>query len=251
MTAATPPPADDPVGAAPSAPRRTALPTAAIPPAPSEALSPAGSGGPAGRIRDLVATRRPRSRRATTAPEHPGAAPAGAGEAATGVIPVDQIAAALGYAGDRGHAPAPGRAPRRALRLPGVRILAPAAVVLVALLIVLAVAGVFDSGHSGGSPAAGSATPAGFGAPTITAPPSAADLHRARVRAARRRRAARLRAATAARAAATRTGATTTPPSVAASPSASPTARALATPAASVPPNNGAAPATTGGYKPD
>jgi hypothetical protein len=86
-----------------------------------------------------------------------------------------------------------------------VRILAPAGVVLVALLVALTIAGVFSPSHPA-SPPSGSTAPAGFGSTgTTTAPDPAA-----------------------------KTG----------------TARLLPAPAETVPPRDGAPPATTGGYRP-
>jgi hypothetical protein len=58
--------------------------------------------------------------------------------------------------------------------LPGVRILVPAGVVLVAVLVALTIAGVFSPSHPA-SPPSGSAVPAGFGGTgTGTAPAPAA-----------------------------------------------------------------------------
>ena len=198
-------------------------------------------------------------------------------EAPTGVIPVDQIAAALGYASEPADQPQP-LAPRRAgapsfpARLTAwlrrARLLAPVAVLVVALLIILTIAGVFSSG-SHKAPSQSSSPPTGLSGtatiPATTPAPHSTAAHRARLRAAKRRREARARAKAAAAAAAaaaklklgtTRTGAAATgSPTTAAGPATTPTTPAnrapgqvVASPATTVPPNNGAAPAVARGY---
>jgi hypothetical protein len=206
---------------------------------------------------------------------HVSGSPGPGAEAATGVIPVDQVAAALGYADHPAGPPPPadpapaGRRlglPRLAgtaiARLPRARVLAPVAVLVAALLVILPIAGVFSGGSHSPTPA-----PASSAAPPAVLDHSPA-AHRARLRAAARRRAARARAARARkRAAAAPATGSTTPATGAAAPAGgstpagaptapapvggAPTTRILAAPAATAPPVNGAAPATSGGFRGD
>ena len=149
-----PPPASRapvPPAAGPTPPRRRRRRPSAPPrrrPAPPGArprLPPAGARD----VRDRP-RRRPLRR---AAPARPGRS---AEEAPTGVIPVDRVAAALGYAASRRIRPAPRPSPRRPpslrARLTGwlrrARLLAPVGVLVVALLVVLAIAGVFSAGRT-------------------------------------------------------------------------------------------------------
>ncbi len=276
-------------------PHRTARPSAADAAAAAAAVAAASdqpgpdTSGPA-RVPSSARGTPPRPGVAIPDPGNP---PAGhrapVGEAATGVIPVDQIAASLGYAGGPPEEPwpadpAPYAGPTEAAgrssltqrvapllgRLPGARVVAPAAVLVVALLIVLAVAGVFSSGHAPTSSPTSSSNSSSLGSTTPTTPTStydhspaahAARLHAARLRRAARRRAARKAAAAAAAAngtGAAKTGATapvstaaatTTPAPPATVSPTTPTARVLAAPAATAAPATGAPPAASGGYR--
>ncbi|MGI8803966.1 MAG: zf-HC2 domain-containing protein [Solirubrobacteraceae bacterium] len=221
-----------PVGPPPAA--ETVTPAAvtapaAEPPPPAPVAGPPAATAPDPHPRVVPRdTARPEPRTTRAAGERPSPSrPAPAVDAPTGVIPVDEVAVALGYAEGRSReaaaVPAAGATPaqragaierlsvRLPARLPGARVLAPAVVVVVALLIVLTVAGVFSSGPTHPN-AAGTTTPA-FGGTTAqpTGSPATAGT------------------------------------SGAGAPS---TVRILPTPE-TTPPNNGAGPATSAAYKAD
>ncbi|MCA1689850.1 MAG: zf-HC2 domain-containing protein, partial [Actinobacteria bacterium] len=186
---AIPPAAPPPAPPAPAAPAPAGLAPKPSEPAPPVASDPVrspehGFAGPSGdpsqpgpglgpaRVPPAPPTPPPAPRQAMPGPgSHVSGSPEPSGEAATGVIPVDQVAAALGYAAHPAGAPPPpdpAPAPRRLAlprlaataiaRLPRARVFAPVAVLLAALLVILAIAGVFGGGSH--SPAPGPASSA-------------------------------------------------------------------------------------------